>query len=74
MMTMRTDELLTSSEVCELSGLSYRQLDYWVRTEKIGCAADTEHRGSGSQRLFSLGVVDEIKTMLAAVAACPFHG
>ena len=70
-MTITTDELITSAEVCQLAGITYRQLDYWVRTEKIDCAVDAE--GSGSQRLFYLGVVDEIKAILAGVAACPFH-
>ena len=72
MMTMQIDQLLSSVEVCQLSGITYRQLDYWVRTEKIDCAVDAE--GSGSQRLFYLDVVEEIKAITDAVAACPFHG
>jgi DNA-binding transcriptional MerR regulator len=69
---MKMDELITSPEVCQLAGITYRQLDYWVRTEKIDCAVDAT--GSGSQRLFYLDVVDDIKTILDGVAACPFHG
>lgn len=72
MMTVHTDRLLSSAEVCQLSGLTYRQLDYWVRTEKIDCAVDAV--GSGTSRLFSADVVDQIEVILVAVAACPFHG
>jgi DNA-binding transcriptional MerR regulator len=39
-------------QVCSIVGITYRQLDYWARTELMQpsiCAA----RGSGSQRLYS---------------------
>lgn len=46
-MERMTDEL-TSRQVCEASGLTYRQLDYWTR---IGVLADDRQLpGSGNRR------------------------
>jgi hypothetical protein len=45
------DRTFQSEQVCELVGLPYRTLDYWVRTGLVFATVDAE--GSGSQRLFS---------------------
>ena len=29
------EEMLTSAQVCQLVGITYRQLDYWVRTGAV---------------------------------------
>jgi DNA-binding transcriptional MerR regulator len=44
--------MLSSSEVCDLAGISYRQLDYWTRT---GHAPGESRRrtGSGNRRRWS---------------------
>lgn len=42
----------SSSEVCEASGASYRQLDHWVRTGLFG-ERPVWQQGSGSSRRFS---------------------
>jgi len=39
--------------VCRLAGVSYRQLDYWARTNLVRPSV-MDANGSGSQRLYSL--------------------
>ncbi len=39
-------------QVCKLVGITYRQLDYWARTELLRPSV-TDARGSGSRRLYS---------------------
>jgi DNA-binding transcriptional MerR regulator len=39
-------------DVCRIVGISYRQLDYWARTELVTPSIRDAH-GSGSQRLYS---------------------
>lgn len=51
----------TATEVCELLGVTYRQLDYWCRQEYIRIGTDA--RGSGSRRRFS-------EEEVAALARC----
>lgn len=41
-----------SGEVCRLAEISYRQLDYWVRTEVVQPSVNPA-AGSGSSRLYS---------------------
>lgn len=40
------------SIACTIAGISYRQLDYWARTELVMPTIQTA-AGSGSQRLYS---------------------
>lgn len=37
---------------CQVAGITYRQLDYWARTDLVSPSIRTA-RGSGSQRLYS---------------------
>jgi DNA-binding transcriptional MerR regulator len=39
-------------DVCRIVGISYRQLDYWARTDLVTPSVRDAH-GSGSQRLYS---------------------
>jgi DNA-binding transcriptional MerR regulator len=39
-------------QVCKIVGITYRQLDYWARTELVRPSLADAH-GSGSQRLYS---------------------
>ena len=39
-------------EVCRIIGISYRQLDYWARTELVRPSI-RDAQGSGTQRLYS---------------------
>ncbi len=55
-------------EVCQLSGVSYRQLDYWSRTGLVTPSVK-EASGSGSRRLYSfkdLVLVKAIKRLIEA--------
>ncbi|MFZ2272130.1 MerR family transcriptional regulator, partial [Corynebacterium variabile] len=38
-------------QVCQITGITYRQLDYWTRTNLIHPSV-AEATGSGSQRLY----------------------
>jgi DNA-binding transcriptional MerR regulator len=48
--------------VCRLVGISYRQLDYWARTDLIKPSVQ-DARGSGSQRLYSFPDVVQLKVI-----------
>ena len=48
--------------VCRLTGVTYRQLDYWARTELV-TPSITPARGSGSKRTYSYGDVLEVKVI-----------
>ena len=53
-------------EVCNIVGITYRQLDYWARTGLVRPSVK-DARGSGSQRLYSfqdLAMLRLIKRML----------
>ena len=39
-------------QVCKIVGITYRQLDYWARTDLIVPSLQTA-QGSGSQRVYS---------------------
>jgi DNA-binding transcriptional MerR regulator len=49
---------LSSLEVCQLLGVSYRQLDYWIRT---GLIPGAHGRGSGTQRSFDAEAVEFVR-------------
>jgi DNA-binding transcriptional MerR regulator len=48
--------------VCKLVGISYRQLDYWARTELVTPSVRAAE-GSGSQRLYSFADVVELRVI-----------
>ena len=49
-------------QVCNLVGITYRQLDYWARTDLIQPSLQGA-RGSGSQRLYSFLDVVQLKVV-----------
>jgi DNA-binding transcriptional MerR regulator len=57
-----TIEGYRAPQVCNLVGISYRQLDYWARTGLIRPSIQTA-RGSGSQRLYSFTDVVQLKVV-----------
>lgn len=58
--------MLTSTEVCERTGATYRQLDYWTR---IGALVPVVRaNGSGTRRLWSAESVAVVRAMLAVMA------
>lgn len=48
--------------VCRLTGVTYRQLDYWARTGLVTPSV-TPATGSGSKRTYSYGDVLEVKVI-----------
>lgn len=48
--------------VCRLTGVTYRQLDYWARTELV-TPSIRRASGSGSKRAYSYGDVLEVKVI-----------
>jgi DNA-binding transcriptional MerR regulator len=48
--------------VCRLTGVTYRQLDYWARTELV-TPSITPAQGSGSKREYSYSDVLEVKVI-----------
>ena len=59
-------ETLTSGfsgpAVCRLTGVTYRQLDYWARTELVTPSIKSA-QGSGSKRTYSYSDVLEVKVI-----------
>ena len=49
-------------QVCNLVGITYRQLDYWARTGLITPSVQSA-RGSGSQRLYSFTDIVQLKVV-----------
>ena len=49
-------------QVCELAGITYRQLDYWARVGLVRPSI-TEAQGSGTQRRYSLADVAALKVV-----------
>lgn len=47
---------------CQLVGITYRQLDYWARTDLLKPSLKPA-KGSGSQRLYSFGDVVQLKVV-----------
>jgi DNA-binding transcriptional MerR regulator len=55
-------ESFRGPQVCSIVGITYRQLDYWTRTDLIK-ASVADAKGSGTQRLYSYGDLLEIKVI-----------
>ncbi len=49
-------------QVCAVVGITYRQLDYWARTDLLRPSI-SEARGSGTQRLYSYADLLQIKVI-----------
>jgi len=54
--------------VCRLTGVTYRQLDYWARTELV-TPSITAATGSGSKRTYSYGDVLEVKVIKSLLSS-----
>lgn len=49
-------------QVCNIVGITYRQLDYWARTDLLRPSLATA-QGSGSQRLYSFGDIVQLRVV-----------
>ncbi len=54
--------------VCRLTGVTYRQLDYWARTSLV-TPSITPATGSGSKRAYSYGDVLEVKVIKSLLSS-----
>ena len=55
-------------KVCKLVGITYRQLDYWARTDLLTPSVQDAH-GSGSQRLYSFTDIVQLKVIKSLLDA-----
>ncbi len=55
-------------QVCEIVGISYRQLDYWARTNLLRPSI-ADAKGSGSQRRYSYTDLVELKVIKSLLDA-----
>jgi|SRR5687767_6043700 len=58
----RAEEGFRGPQVCSIVGITYRQLDYWARTDLLRPSI-SEARGSGTQRLYSYRDLVELKVI-----------
>ena len=58
----RSDPGFRGPQVCDIVGITYRQLDYWARTGLLRPSI-TEARGSGTQRRYSYHDLLELKVI-----------
>src|SRR5436853_2311112 len=56
------DEGFRGPQVCKIVGITYRQLDYWARTDLIRPSI-ADARGSGTQRRYSYRDLLELKVI-----------
>jgi DNA-binding transcriptional MerR regulator len=57
-----TEEGYRGPQVCKIVGITYRQLDYWARTDLLRPSV-SEAKGSGTQRRYSYGDLLELKVI-----------
>ena len=62
MTTQRSDEGFSGRKAAEIVGISYRQLDYWARTDLIRPSV-ADAAGSGSRRSYSYRDLLELKVV-----------
>ena len=56
------EEGFRGPQVCKIVGITYRQLDYWARTDLLRPSI-SEARGSGTQRVYSYTDLLELKVI-----------
>ncbi len=65
---MADDEGYRGPQVCSIIGITYRQLDYWARTNLIRPSI-ADARGSGTQRQYSYRDLVELKVIKSLLDA-----
>jgi DNA-binding transcriptional MerR regulator len=61
-MNSEVEEGFRGPQVCSIVGITYRQLDYWARTDLLRPSI-SEARGSGTQRRYSYRDLVELKVI-----------
>ena len=59
---MQIDEGFRGPQVCKIVGITYRQLDYWARTDLLRPSL-ADAKGSGSQRRYSYRDLLDLKVI-----------
>jgi DNA-binding transcriptional MerR regulator len=65
---LRPDEGYSGPEVCRVVGITYRQLDYWARTDLVRPSL-ADARGSGTQRRYSYRDLVRLKVVKSLLDA-----
>ena len=65
---MAAGEGFRGPQVCTIVGITYRQLDYWARTDLIRPSL-VDAKGSGTQRLYSYRDLVELKVIKSLLDA-----
>jgi DNA-binding transcriptional MerR regulator len=60
--TRSRDDGFRGPQVCSIVGITYRQLDYWARTDLLRPSV-SEARGSGTQRRYSYSDLLQLKVI-----------
>ena len=61
-MTVTREQGYRAPQVCKIVGITYRQLDYWARTNLLRPSIQTA-RGSGSQRLYAFSDIVQLRVV-----------
>ena len=59
---MTDEQGYRAPQVCNIVGITYRQLDYWARTGLLQPSLQVA-QGSGSQRLYSFGDIVQLRVV-----------
>ena len=62
------DQGYRAPQVCKLVGITYRQLDYWARTDLITPSLQSA-QGSGTQRLYDFTDIVQLKVIKSLLDA-----
>src|SRR6478752_6088707 len=65
---LRADDGYSGPEVCRVVGITYRQLDYWARTDLVRPSL-ADARGSGTQRRYSYQDLVRLKVVKSLLDA-----
>jgi len=60
--TVSQEQGYRAPQVCTIVGITYRQLDYWARTNLLRPSIQSAH-GSGTQRLYSFTDVVQLRVI-----------
>ena len=60
------ERLYTSVQVCSALGISYRQLDYWMRSRLLALSDWSVASGSGSRRMFTTADIEALRPIAEA--------
>lgn len=67
-MTEQVKASFSGPQVCRITGVTYRQLDYWARTGLV-TPSITQARGSGSKRAYAYSDLLEVKVIKSLLGA-----